>query len=45
MIDYYRKLLEAMGASDLAVEFVLPEKPDAVAASRELLERSLKCEV
>jgi lipopolysaccharide heptosyltransferase I len=37
VIDYYRKLLEAMGASDLGVEFVLPEKPAAAAAVRELL--------
>ncbi|MEN6424841.1 MAG: glycosyltransferase family 9 protein [Phycisphaerales bacterium] len=45
VIDYYRKLLEAMGASDLGVEFVLPEKPAAAASARDLLRRSLKCEV
>ncbi|MEN6578307.1 MAG: glycosyltransferase family 9 protein [Phycisphaerales bacterium] len=45
VIDYYRKLLDAMGASDLGVEFVLPEKPAAAASARDLLQRSLKCEV
>ncbi len=37
VIDYYMKLLEAMGASDRRVEFVLPEKADAVAAVDGLL--------
>lgn len=39
VIDYYRKLLDAMGASDLGVEFVLPEKPAAAASARDLLQR------
>jgi len=39
VIDYYLKLIEAMGATDLRVEFVLPEKPDAVTAARDLLSR------
>ena len=37
VIDYYLKLVEAMGGADLRMEFVLPEKPDAVAAARDLL--------
>ncbi len=37
VIDYYRKLLEAMGASDTRVEFNLPAKPQAGAAARDLL--------
>ena len=39
VIDYYLKLIEAMGAIDLRVEFVLPEKPTAVTAARDLLLR------
>ncbi len=45
VIDYYAKLIEAIGGSDLRVEFVLPEKPAAAASARDLLQRSLKCEV
>ncbi len=45
VIDYYMKIIEAMGGCDLGVEFVLPEKPAAVASARDLLRRSLKCEV
>lgn len=37
VIDYYLKVIEAMGGADLRVEFVLPEKPVAVAAARDLL--------
>jgi heptosyltransferase-1 len=37
VIDYYRKLIEAMGASDLGVEFVLPERHAAALAVRALL--------
>jgi heptosyltransferase I len=37
VIDYYMKIIEAMGGSDLRVEFVLPEKPAAVAAVDTLL--------
>jgi heptosyltransferase-1 len=37
VIDHYRKLIEAMGGRDLGVEFVLPEKPAAASAVRELL--------
>ncbi|MBP7052121.1 MAG: glycosyltransferase family 9 protein [Phycisphaerae bacterium] len=37
VIDYYRKLIEAMGAGDLGVEFVLAEKPAAVPAVQTLL--------
>ncbi len=39
VIDYYRKLIEAMGAGDLAVEFVLPEKPAAASTVQALLAR------
>ena len=39
VIDYYMKILEAMGARDRAVEFVLPQKPAAVAAVAALLAR------
>jgi heptosyltransferase-1 len=39
VVDYYLKLVEAMGASDLRPEFVLPEKPAPVAAARDLLSR------
>jgi heptosyltransferase-1 len=39
VVDYYLKLAGAMGASDLHVEFVLPEKPAAQAAARALLTR------
>ncbi len=37
VVDYYLTLVETIGASDLSVEFVLPEKPEAVAAARDLL--------
>ncbi len=37
VIDYYLKIIEAMGGADLRVEFVLPEKPAAVAAVGTLL--------
>jgi lipopolysaccharide heptosyltransferase I len=37
VIDYYMKILEAMEAGDRKVEFVLPEKPEAVAAVGTLL--------
>lgn len=39
VVDHYLKLVEAMGASDVGVEFVLPEKPAAAAAARDLLMR------
>jgi heptosyltransferase-1 len=39
VVDYYLKLVEAMGASDLRAEFVLPEKPAPAAAARDLLSR------
>ncbi len=39
VVDYYLKLVETMGASDLRAEFVLPEKPAARAAARDLLLR------
>ncbi len=39
VVDYYLKLVETMGASDLRVEFVLPEKPEAAVAARDLLTR------
>jgi heptosyltransferase I len=37
VVDHYLKLVEAMGAPDLGVEFVLPEKPAAATAARALL--------
>ncbi len=37
VIDYYMKILGTMGAADLAVEFVLPEKPAATQAVEKLL--------
>jgi lipopolysaccharide heptosyltransferase I len=37
VIDYYAKLIEAMGAGDRRVEFTLPEKPAAAASARSLL--------
>jgi len=37
VIDYYMKLVEAMGGRDLSVEFVMPRKPDAVASTAALL--------
>jgi len=37
VIDYYAKLLEAMGAADRRVEFVLPEKPAASVSAQSLL--------
>lgn len=39
VVDYYLKLVEAMGGSDLGVQYVLPEKPAAWTAGRELLAR------
>ena len=39
VIDHYMKLIEAMGISDRRVEFVLPERPEAAAATRALLAR------
>jgi len=39
VIDYYLRLVETMGASDLRREFVLPEKAAAGAAARTLLAR------
>jgi heptosyltransferase-1 len=39
VVDYYLKLVEAMGGSDLRAEFVLPDRPAAEAAARELLSR------
>lgn len=37
VIDYYMKIIEAMGGCDRGVEFVLPEKPAAVEAVSALL--------
>ena len=37
VVDYYLKLVEAMGASDLHAEFLLPEKPIAAGAAHVLL--------
>jgi len=37
VIDYYMKIIEALGGCDLGVEFVLPEKPAAVEAVGALL--------
>jgi len=39
VVDYYLKLVETMGASDLRPEFVLPERPAARVAARDLLSR------
>ena len=39
VVDYYLKLVEAMGGTDLRVEFLLPEKPDAASTARDLLAR------
>ncbi len=39
VVDYYLKLVEAMGGSDLRAEFVLPERPKARAVARDLLSR------
>jgi heptosyltransferase-1 len=39
VVDFYLKLIETMGGTDLRVEFVLPEKPEAAAAARDLLSR------
>jgi heptosyltransferase-1 len=39
VVDYYLKIVETMGARDLAVEFVLPAKPDAAQSAAELLGR------
>jgi len=39
VVDYYLKLVEAMGVADLRVEFVLPEKSEAAATARDLLSR------
>jgi heptosyltransferase-1 len=40
VIDYCLKIVAAMGATDLAVEFVLPAKPEAAASIHELLRRN-----
>jgi len=37
VVDYYLKLVAALGASDLRAEFVLPEKPEARAVALDLL--------
>jgi len=39
VIDYYMKILEAMGAGDRRVEFILPEKPAASEVVETLLSR------
>ncbi len=39
VVDYYLKLVEAMGVPDLHVEFVLPERPAPAVAARDLLLR------
>ncbi|MBN1362396.1 MAG: glycosyltransferase family 9 protein [Sedimentisphaerales bacterium] len=39
VVDYYLKLVETMGGTDLGVEFTLPSKPDAAEAVSELLAR------
>jgi heptosyltransferase I len=39
VVDYYRKLVEAMGASDLSPQFILPEKPAAATTARAVLAR------
>lgn len=40
VIDYYMKIIEAMGGSDLGVEFVLPENPGAAKAVDPLLSQN-----
>jgi heptosyltransferase-1 len=40
VVDYYLKLVEAMGAGDRRVEFILPERPAAAENARQLLARS-----
>ncbi len=37
LVDYYLKIIEAAGASDIDVEFILPEDPDAAASVGRLL--------
>lgn len=37
VVDYYMKLIEAMGGTDLAVEFVLPDNPAARETAEDLL--------
>jgi heptosyltransferase-1 len=39
VVDYYLKLVGVLGASDLRVEFILPEKPAAATTVHELLSR------
>lgn len=39
VVDYYLKLVEAMGVLDLSPQFLLPEKPAATTAARDLLAR------
>jgi heptosyltransferase-1 len=39
VVDYYLKIVEAMGAGDRRVQFVLPERPAAVQGARALLAR------
>jgi lipopolysaccharide heptosyltransferase I len=38
VVDYYMKLIQAMGGADLGIEFVLPDKPEAAQAIARLLE-------
>ncbi len=40
VIDYYMKIIETMGARDLGVEFILPEKPAALEAISALLSQN-----
>lgn len=45
VIDYYMKILEAMGAEDRKVEFILPAKPAAAASVKTLrADRDIKTE-
>ncbi len=37
VVDYYMKLIEAMGGTDLGVEFILPDRPAAAQRVDELL--------
>ncbi len=39
VVDYYLKLVEALGGTNLGVEFVLPERPAAAAAAGDVLAR------
>lgn len=40
VVDYYTRLIEAMGGTDLGVEFILPDKPAAAQTAAELLARA-----